>query len=443
MAEYAGKDNVNGVADSGATAINIADLEAGSSSDDEGMFVRQPGDMKMTDSVIDLTQETEAESDARALRVGSFLPENPKIGIKQEDLKIKIKEEEKKIPFHQILESTNIDAANLFTPEDLEEIFGKREMLEIEQRMLQKRQGKNALKPADQERLEALGWEIAELDKSIEELLEMQDEAQPPKAEPANAAEAFYIAETSQEERSADGVLAAPSGRAERKRKATPQHKGRATKKPRQMARSRKKGRNAAQESAKIILEMLHDPNPIMGHEIADLPVLDRFEARTAAEQARNFREQAFSRDPNTDKKKYQGDKMMVQDARSVLKRRVRVAGEKFLIRNMKTPLFAYQFAGVGWMVRREKSSQGPNGGILADSMGLGKTVETLACIAGNPPSEEDLKNGLQKTLVVAPANAVSQWVDEIFKHCEGISACSYKMSDSTNQAMRENASIW
>jgi SNF2 family DNA or RNA helicase len=75
--------------------------------------------------------------------------------------------------------------------------------------------------------------------------------------------------------------------------------------------------------------------------------------------------------------------------------------------------------------------------------MGLGKTVETLACIAGNPPSEDDLMNGLQKTLVVAPANAVNQWVDEIFKHCEGIIACSYKMSDSTNQAMRENASIW
>jgi hypothetical protein len=277
MAGYAGKDNENGIADSGATAIHIADLEAGNSSDDEGMFVRQPGGVNMTDSVIDLTQETEAESDARALRVGSFLPGNPKIEIKQEDLKIKIKEEEKKIPFHQILDGMNIDPADPFTPEDLEEIFGKREMLEIEQRMLQRRQGKNGLKPTDQERLEALGWEIAELDKSIEELLEMQDKAQPPEAEPANAAEAFYIEEASQEEQSANGVLAAPSGRAERKRKSTPQHKGRATKKPKQMARSRKKGWNAAQESAKIILEMLHDPNPIMGHEIADLPVLDRF----------------------------------------------------------------------------------------------------------------------------------------------------------------------
>ncbi|KAK4134684.1 hypothetical protein BT67DRAFT_379414 [Trichocladium antarcticum] len=76
--------------------------------------------------------------------------------------------------------------------------------------------------------------------------------------------------------------------------------------------------------------------------------------------------------------------------------------------------------------------------------MGLGKTVETLACIAGNPPSEEDIKNGIQKTLVVAPANAVNQWVDEVYNHCpDAITACPYKISDPTNQAAQERSLIW
>ncbi|KAL2021121.1 hypothetical protein VTK56DRAFT_7540 [Thermocarpiscus australiensis] len=109
----------------------------------------------------------------------------------------------------------------------------------------------------------------------------------------------------------------------------------------------------------------------------------------------------------------------------------------------MKSLLLPYQFPGTGWMVQRENSIERPDGGILADSMGLGKTVETLACIAGNPPSEEDMKNGLRTTLVVAPANAVAQWIEEVFKHCDGIHASHYKMSDAINQAARDHCPIW
>lgn len=180
-----------------------------------------------------------------------------------------------------------------------------------------------------------------------------------------------------------------------------------------------------------------------MGEDVPDLPVLDEFKATTAAEQARQFLEQS-SRNPNADPKKCRGDRVNVDKARSALKgARVKVRGQKFSINGMKTELFGYQFVGTGWMVAREKSKDGPAGGILADSMGFGKTVQTLACVAGNPPSEEDKENGLQTTLVVAPANAVSQWIEEVFEHCDGITACQYKMSDTISNAIRDHYPIW
>lgn len=60
----------------------------------------------------------------------------------------------------------------------------------------------------------------------------------------------------------------------------------------------------------------------------------------------------------------------------------------KWLIKGMKSKLYHHQLLGAQWMVQRELSSQPPHGGLLADSMGLGKTVQTLACMVGNPPGE-------------------------------------------------------
>jgi SNF2 family DNA or RNA helicase len=70
-------------------------------------------------------------------------------------------------------------------------------------------------------------------------------------------------------------------------------------------------------------------------------------------------------------------------------------------------------------MVKRELGSEAPYGGLLADAMGLGKTLEVLAAMVGNPFSEEDAKNTVKGTLLVLPSSAIKQWETEIRLHAE------------------------
>ncbi|KAI1171190.1 P-loop containing nucleoside triphosphate hydrolase protein [Nemania sp. FL0916] len=71
----------------------------------------------------------------------------------------------------------------------------------------------------------------------------------------------------------------------------------------------------------------------------------------------------------------------------------------------MKTGLYNHQVVGASWMLQRELGEQGPWGGILGDEMGMGKTLQALACIVSNRPTEEDLE--------------AYQWEDEIRKHAD------------------------
>ena len=97
-----------------------------------------------------------------------------------------------------------------------------------------------------------------------------------------------------------------------------------------------------------------------------------------------------------------------------------------FLLKGLKTPLKHYQVLGAAFMKERELGPDGPIGGICADELGLGKTLQMLACIIANPSSDPDCKTDL---LITSPA-LIRQWLDEIDKHVESPileTVCTYQ----------------
>jgi transcription termination factor 2 len=71
-----------------------------------------------------------------------------------------------------------------------------------------------------------------------------------------------------------------------------------------------------------------------------------------------------------------------------------------------------YQTDGVAWMIQREKCDTPfhgsvVKGGILADEVGLGKTLQTIALID---------KHRLENTLIIVPKSLQTQWLSEFQK---------------------------
>lgn len=68
--------------------------------------------------------------------------------------------------------------------------------------------------------------------------------------------------------------------------------------------------------------------------------------------------------------------------------------------------MYTYQSEGVDWMVERELDAN-IKGGVLADEVGLGKTLMTIHTILQNPQ---------KNTLILVPKSLLYQWRDEILK---------------------------
>lgn len=79
----------------------------------------------------------------------------------------------------------------------------------------------------------------------------------------------------------------------------------------------------------------------------------------------------------------------------------------------MTIQLLPFQKEGLNWLIQQEKSRY--KGGILADEMGMGKTIQTVALFMSDDPATRSGPN-----LVIAPTVALMQWKNEIDSHTGG-----------------------
>ncbi|XP_065649392.1 SWI/SNF-related matrix-associated actin-dependent regulator of chromatin subfamily A containing DEAD/H box 1 isoform X3 [Hydra vulgaris] len=98
---------------------------------------------------------------------------------------------------------------------------------------------------------------------------------------------------------------------------------------------------------------------------------------------------------------------------------------------NEKVSLKSYQLVGLNWLVMLHRNNLN---GILADQMGLGKTVQTLAFIGYL------LETGHKgTTLIVCPCSTMDNWVREFEKWLPNVSFTQYTGSQSERALIRQH----
>ncbi|KAG8891409.1 DNA repair protein rad16, partial [Tulasnella sp. 417] len=83
--------------------------------------------------------------------------------------------------------------------------------------------------------------------------------------------------------------------------------------------------------------------------------------------------------------------------------------------KDLKANLLPFQQESLFWMRKQEKGIW--KGGCLADEMGMGKTIQTLALLSSDRT---------KPNLIIAPTVAIMQWKNEIDLHTKGFKVVLY-----------------
>ncbi|TPX43200.1 hypothetical protein SeMB42_g04828 [Synchytrium endobioticum] len=82
--------------------------------------------------------------------------------------------------------------------------------------------------------------------------------------------------------------------------------------------------------------------------------------------------------------------------------------------------LMEHQVVGLAWLSKMEKEGKGM---ILADEMGMGKTIQTIALMVQNLPQQDHVPKG---TLIVCPQSLLRQWNKEVVRRTKSLSSIIY-----------------